>query len=82
MNEIARILGGTQVAGAASLPSTRAADIVLSALEHPSTQTGVVIVNVIIYILVDTLRWVFAERFTGAEQAISELSSKLRNSID
>ena len=70
------------IAGAASLPSTRAADIVLSALEHPSTQTGVVIVNVIIYILVDTLRWVFAERFTGAEQAISELSSKLRNSID
>jgi len=67
------------VAGTASLPSTRAADIVISALERPATQTGAVIVNVIIYILVEALRWAFADRFTGAEQAIAETSTQIQN---
>ncbi|MCU0486682.1 MAG: MurR/RpiR family transcriptional regulator [Anaerolineales bacterium] len=66
------------VAGAASLPSTRPADVVLSALERPSIQTGVLIINVIIYVLVEVLRWTFAERFTGAEQAIAELTEQLQ----
>lgn len=70
------------IAGAASLPSTRAADVVLSALERPSTQAGVVIINVIIYILVETLRWTFADRFAGAEQAISELSAQIQENGD
>jgi len=70
------------IAGAASLPSTRAADVVLSALERPSTQAGVVIINVIIYILVEALRWTFADRFAGAEQAISELSSQIQENGD
>ncbi len=70
------------IAGAASLPSTRAADVVLSALERPSTQAGVVIINVIIYILVEALRWTFADRFAGAEQAISELSAQIQENGD
>jgi len=82
---IARTLAAAQargihtatIAGAASLPSTRAADVVISALERPSTQIGAVIVNVIIYILVEALRWAFADRFAGAEQAIAELSTQI-----
>ena len=70
------------IAGAASLPSTRAADVVLSALERPSTQTGVVIINVMVYILVEALHWAFAERFAGAEQSISELSTRLQSNQD
>jgi len=70
------------IAGAASLPSTRAADVVLAALERPSTQAGVVIINVIIYILVEALRWTFADRFAGAEQAISELSAQIQENGD
>ena len=70
------------IAGAASLPSTRAADIVISALERPSTQTGAVIVNVIIYILVEALRWAFADRFKGAEQSIAETSAEILDTED
>ena len=70
------------IAGAASLPSTRAADIVISALERPSTQTGAVIVNVIIYILVEALRWAFADRFSGAEQSIAETSAEILETED
>lgn len=70
------------VAGAASLPSTRSADVVLSALERPSIQTGVLIINVIIYVLVEVLRWTFAERFAGAEQAIAELTDQLQTDTD
>ena len=55
----ARGIRTATIAGAASLPSTRAADVVISALERPSTQTGAVIVNVIIYILVEALRWAY-----------------------
>jgi DNA-binding MurR/RpiR family transcriptional regulator len=78
----ARGIRTATIAGTASLPSTRSADVVLSALERPATQTGVVIINVIIYILVETLRWTYAERFAGAEQAISELSTHIQNSDD
>jgi DNA-binding MurR/RpiR family transcriptional regulator len=74
----ARGIRTATIAGAASLPSTRAADVVISALERPSTQTGVVIVNVIIYILVEALRWAYADRFAGAEQAIAELSTQIQ----
>jgi DNA-binding MurR/RpiR family transcriptional regulator len=70
------------IVGAASLPSTRAADVVLSALEHPSTHTGVVIINVMIYILVEALRWANAERFAGAEQSINELSDHIQEYHD
>ena len=70
------------VAGAASLPSTRSADVVLSALERPSIQTGVLIINVIIYVLVEVLRWTYTERFAGAEQSISELSTLLQIDTD
>ena len=70
------------IAGAASLPTTRAADIVISALERPSTQTGAVIVHVIIHILVEALRWAYADRFSGAEQAIAETSAQILESED
>ena len=70
------------VAGAASLPSTRSANVVLSALERPSIQTGVLIINVIIYVLVEVLRWTYAERFAGAEQAIAELTEQLQTDPD
>jgi len=70
------------IVGAASLPSTHAADVVLAALEHPSMQTGVVIINVMVYVLVEALRWAFADRFAGAEQSINELSAHIQANHD
>ncbi len=70
------------IVAAASLPSTRSADVVLAALERPSTSTGMVITNVMIYVLVEALRWRFAERFAGAEQAIAELAQCIQAQTD
>lgn len=65
------------ILGAASLASARAADVVLVAQPHPSTEVGIVAVNAVVYALAQALRWRFRERFAGAQQAISELSEAI-----
>jgi DNA-binding MurR/RpiR family transcriptional regulator len=66
------------IVAVASLASARSADVVLSAVERPSTSTGMVITNVMIYVLVEALLFVYAERFAGAEQAIAEITDRIR----
>jgi DNA-binding MurR/RpiR family transcriptional regulator len=70
------------IVGAASLPTARSADVVIAALERPSTSTGMVVINVIIYVLVEALRWSFSQRFTGAEQAIAKLAARIQEGND
>ena len=78
----ARGIPTAAIVGAASLPTARAADVVLAALERPSTSTGMVVVSVIIYVLVEALRWSFAQRFSGAEQAIATLAAHIQETSD
>ncbi len=78
----ARGIPTAAIVGAASLPTARAADVVLAALERPSTSTGMVVVSVIIYVLVEALRWSFAQRFSGAEQAIATLAAHIQEVSD
>ena len=66
------------IVSAASLPSARHADVVLAAQAHPNVISGSVIVGAMIAVLVETLRWRFADRFTGAEQAINQLYERLQ----
>jgi DNA-binding MurR/RpiR family transcriptional regulator len=66
------------IVGMASLPSSRAVNIVLAARSRPSPGIGMVVVGAIIYALAEALRWHFPERFAGAEQAISELSQRIQ----
>jgi DNA-binding MurR/RpiR family transcriptional regulator len=70
------------IVGAASLPSARAVDVVLAAQSHLSIASGMVIVNALVYVLAETLRWRFTERFAGAEQAINELNSLIQQPVD
>lgn len=70
------------ILGAASLASARAAEVVLAARSHPSLGVGIVSVEAIIYALSQALRWRFAERFAGAEQAISELSGRIQHATE
>jgi DNA-binding MurR/RpiR family transcriptional regulator len=70
------------IVGMASLPSARAADVVLEARARPSVGIGIVVIGAIIYALAETLYWRFPERFAGAEQAINELSDRIQQSID
>ena len=67
------------ILGAASLASARAADVVLVAQPHPSTEVGIVTVNAVVYALARALRWRFRERFSGAQQAIEELSALIQS---
>jgi DNA-binding MurR/RpiR family transcriptional regulator len=70
------------ILGAASLASARAAEVVLAARAHPSLGVGIVTIEAIIYALAQALRWRFADRFAGAEQAIAELSDKIQHGYE
>jgi DNA-binding MurR/RpiR family transcriptional regulator len=70
------------IVGAASLATARAADMVIAAQSHLSIPAGIVMVTVLVYVVAETLRWRFAERFSGAEQAIHELSGVIQQPVD
>jgi hypothetical protein len=55
---------------------------VLAARAHPSLGVGIVSIEAIIYALCQALRWRFAERFAGAEQAIAQLSERIQHTSD
>jgi DNA-binding MurR/RpiR family transcriptional regulator len=77
-----RFIPTAAIVGAASLPTARSADVVLAASEHPSPTSGMIVISAIIYILVEALHWSFSQRFTGAEQAISELVNRIQEPED
>lgn len=87
---IARALGEAQVKGiptaavvaSASLASARFAEVVLAAQSHPSIGVGIVSIEAIVHALAQVLRWRFADRFSGTEQAISELSERIQMPIE
>lgn len=87
---IARAMGEAQargiptaaIVGSASLASARYADTVLAAQAHPSIGVGIVSIETIVYALAQVLRWRFADRFAGTEQAIALLSDKIQQPID
>lgn len=70
------------ILGAASLESARAADVVLAARSNPSLGVGIISIESIIYALSQALRWRFAERFAGAEQAITKLTANIQHAND
>jgi DNA-binding MurR/RpiR family transcriptional regulator len=87
---IAQAMGEAQLKGiptaaivaSASLASARFADHVLAAQSHPSVGVGIVLVEAIVYCLSQVLRWRYAERFAGTEQAILELSERIQQPIE
>ncbi len=87
---IARALGQAQergiptaaIVGSASLASARFADTVLAAQAHTSIGVGIVSIETIVFALAQVLRWRFADRFAGTEQAISELTEKIQQPIE
>jgi DNA-binding MurR/RpiR family transcriptional regulator len=70
------------ILGAASLTSARAADVVLAARSNPSLGVGIITIESIIYALCEALRWRFADRFAGAEQAIAGLTDQIQHAND
>jgi len=72
-----REIQSAAILGSASLASARAADVVLAARAQTSLGVGIISIEAIIYALSEALRWRYAERFSGAEQAIMELSDRI-----
>jgi DNA-binding MurR/RpiR family transcriptional regulator len=75
---MARKIPTAAIVGAASLPTARSANVVLAASEHPSSTSGMIVISAIIYILVEALHWSFSQRFSGAEQAIADLATRIQ----
>jgi DNA-binding MurR/RpiR family transcriptional regulator len=63
------------IVGSPSLASSRSADIVLAARATANIGVEIVSLEAIIFALVQALRWHYADRYAGAEQAIAELSA-------
>ncbi len=70
------------IVASASLASARYADVVLAAQGHPSMGVGIVALETVVYALSQALRWRFADRFAGTEQAISLLSERIQRPLD
>jgi hypothetical protein len=70
------------IVGAASLASTRCADIVIAAQAHLSPGVGIVSIEAIIYTLAQVLRQRYADRFVGTEQSIADLSSRIQQPLE
>ena len=66
------------IAGSPALPSTRSADIILSAHASPDIGIPIIAMEAIIFVLAKALRWRYQNRFAGAEQAIAKLSAKFQ----
>lgn len=70
------------IVGAGSIPSARAAAVVLEAQSHPTLGVGIVAIEAIVYALAQTLRTRFSDRFVGAEQAIADLSERIQQNTE
>jgi DNA-binding MurR/RpiR family transcriptional regulator len=87
---IARAMGEAQLKGiptasivaAASLPSARYANTVLAGQSHPSIGVGIIAVETMVYAISQVLRWRFADRFAGTEQAIADLTEKIQQPLE
>lgn len=87
---IARAMGEAQqkdiptaaIVAAASLPSARYANTVLAAQSHPSIGVGIIAIDTMVYAISRVLRWRFANRFAGTEQAIAALTEMIQQPLE
>ena len=77
-----RHISTAAIVSAASLRSARFADIVLAAQEHPSEAIGILAIDAICYVLVETLKWRYPERYDGAGEEIAEITDRIQQGID
>ncbi len=69
------------IVGAASLASARFADITLSAQVHPGIGIGIVSLEAVVFALSQVLRWRFADRYTGSEQAVTKYVKQIQSPL-
>jgi DNA-binding MurR/RpiR family transcriptional regulator len=66
------------IVGAASHQTASVTDTVLASQNQPAFGLGVVVIDAIVYALAEVLRWKYQERFTGADEAIEEIFTRIQ----
>ena len=66
------------IVGAASYECASSANVVLAAQTQLSIGLGIIVVDVIVYVLGEALRWQYQERFTGFDQTIEKLFERIQ----
>jgi fructoselysine-6-P-deglycase FrlB-like protein len=65
------------IVGAASHESAREADVVLAAQTQADVGLAVISVDMIVFALAEVLRWKYADRFEGKENAIEAVFERI-----
>jgi DNA-binding MurR/RpiR family transcriptional regulator len=66
------------IVGAASYPSALEADVVLAAQNVDDVALAVVVVDVVVYSLAESLKWKYSENFAGKEKTIQDVFERLK----
>lgn len=66
------------IVGAASHQTAAVAETVLASQNQPAFGLGVVVIDAIVYTLAEVLRWKYRERFSGADEAIEEIFTRIQ----
>ncbi|GAB4578547.1 MAG: MurR/RpiR family transcriptional regulator [Anaerolineales bacterium] len=74
----ARNLITAAIVGSASSQAARTADFVLIVPAQPTIELRMMLVNGVVYAVCQALRWRYASRFTGVDQAVANLAEKIQ----
>ena len=78
MSEATRLgIDTAAIVGAASHESAREADVVLAAQNQADLGMAVISVDMVVYTLAEALRWKYADRFEGKEEAIEAVFERI-----
>jgi DNA-binding MurR/RpiR family transcriptional regulator len=66
------------IVGAASHESANHAEVVLAAQNSPALGIGLVVVDALVYMLAEALRWQYAERFNDSDAEIEALFARIQ----
>ncbi|TAK11618.1 MAG: MurR/RpiR family transcriptional regulator [Anaerolineae bacterium] len=67
------------IVGAASHPSAQSARLVLAAPSQTSLGVTLVVVDALVNVLAESLRWHYKERFAGADKALEALFARIQS---
>jgi DNA-binding MurR/RpiR family transcriptional regulator len=66
------------IVGAASHQTATVTETVLASQNQPAFGLGVVVIDAMVYALAEVLRWKYQERFSGADEAIEEIFTRIQ----
>ncbi len=67
------------IVGSAAVDSARVAELVVVVQAQPASELSMMLVGAVAYALGRALRWRFPDRFSGADQAVHELSTRIQS---